>query len=290
MLDAMRVGRSARRAAWVTFGVAAAAFAGMACAGSASAKYSSSAPVPAQASADISRAPAAVGPMPADPADGSYQATDADAGNLGASLAGAPTPPPTPGQPPQIATDEAPARAQPLLIYTASFNLAVFEAVAAIDAIEEMARKRGGYLVQRADNSIIVRVPAPQFHDAVSEVGALGDVLHREVTVQDVTAEFRDLELRLRNLYAVRDRVEKLLAQTKNVNEALEVERELERITTAIEQMKGRLKYLSELIAFSTIQVSFQPRPIDQVSSEVKLPFRWLEDLGLPRLLDLSSN
>src|SRR6185503_21137213 len=121
------------------------------------------------------------------------------------------------GQPaPQPPAEEPVLQVKPLLIYTATFNLAVFETVAAIDAIEEMARKRGGYLVHRTDTFIIVRVPAPQFYDAVSEVGGLGDVLHREITVQDVTAEFRDLELRLRNLQAVRERVEKLLAQSKN--------------------------------------------------------------------------
>ena len=227
------------------------------------------------------------------------ESADSDDGGtyegVGSIAANGPAPPPssTPATPPQTPpppAEEAVVQVKPLLIYTATFNLAVFETVAAIDAIEEMARKRGGYLVRRADNFIIVRVPAPQFHDAVSDVGGLGDVLHREITVQDVTAEFRDLELRLRNLHAVRDRVEKLLAQSKNVGEALEVERELERITTAIEQMKGRLKYLAELVAFSTLQVNFQPRPVDQVSSEVKLPFHWLDDLGLPRLLELSVN
>ncbi|HUS67778.1 MAG TPA: DUF4349 domain-containing protein [Kofleriaceae bacterium] len=223
---------------------------------------------------------------------GDYEGVGSIAANGPAPPSPAPAPA-TPGQPPPDPTppaEQAVVQVKPLLIYTATFNLAVFETVAAIDAIEEMARKRGGYLVRRADNFIIVRVPAPQFHEAVSDVGGLGDVLHREITVQDVTAEFRDLELRLRNLMAVRDRVEKLLAQSKNVNEALEVERELERITTGIEQMKGRLKYLAELVAFSTLQVNFQPRPVDQVSSEVKLPFHWLDDLGLPRLLDLSVN
>lgn len=280
----MRAGRAAGGAGW-----ALCAILGVACGGSASksAMSVSGGPGGMAESANERSAPTAVS---SDGDDGSYQVAGPGGGGLAPSAPGA-APPPTPmpaGQPGQVATDQ-PVTPQPLLIYTATFHLAVFETVAAIDTIEQMARKRGGYLVRRTDTAIIIRVPAPQFHDAVSEVGGLGDVLHREVTVQDVTAEFRDLELRLRNLYAVRDRVEKLLAQSKNVHEALEVERELERITTAIEQMKGRLKYLSELIAFSTIHVNFQPRPTDQVSSEVKLPFDWLDDLGLPRLLDLAN-
>ena len=281
----MRAGRAARVGTWYLCAIV-----GVACGGSSKAAMS----VPGGTGGMADSASERSAPMAAssEEDDGGYQVAGPGGGGLAPTAPGAPAQPaPTPapaGQPGQVATDQ-PVTPQPLLIYTAMFHLAVFETVAAIDTIELMARKRGGYLVQRTDAAIVIRVPAPQFHDAVTEVGGLGDVLHREVSVQDVTAEFRDLELRLRNLYAVRDRVEKLLAQSKNVHEALEVERELERITTAIEQMKGRLKYLSELIAFSTIHVNFQPRPTDQVSSEVKLPFDWLDDLGLPRLLDLAN-
>lgn len=287
MLRAMRVRRSPGPARWVILAGVAASLFGVACGGASKSARYSSAPGGAESAPVESREPVAVAAI--DSADSDSPGPTGGAAGLAPAAGPAPAPVPA-GQPVQPPAEDRPLQAQPLLIYTATFHLAVFDAVVAIDAIEEMARKRGGYLVQRADNLIIVRVPAPQFHEAVSEVGGLGDVLHRQVSVQDVTAEFRDLELRLRNMYAVRDRVEKLLAQSKNVNEALEVERELERITTAIEQMKGRLKYLSELVAFSTIQVNFQPRPIDQVGSEVRLPFPWLQDLGLPRLLDLSSN
>jgi hypothetical protein len=194
-------------------------------------------------------------------------------------------PPGQGGQPAQVAAD---GPAQPMLIYTANLHLAVFEAGEALEAIEQLARQKGGYLVRRTDNNIVVRVPAPIFHEALAEVAKLGDVLHRDVSAQDVTAEFRDLEVRLKNLQAVRGRLQQLLAQAKNVQDALQVERELERVTTQIEQIKGRLKLFRELVAFSTIQVTFQPRPVEKVTSIVKLPFGWLDDLGLNRLLDLS--
>jgi hypothetical protein len=115
----------------------------------------------------------------------------------------------------------------------------------------------------------------------------LGDLLHREVTARDVTEEFFDTQVRLQNLEAVRARFEELLKRAQKVEEALAVERELERVAGQIEQLKGRLKLLKELVAFSTITVEFQPRAVDQVQSIVRLPFPWLQQLGLSELLRL---
>jgi len=179
------------------------------------------------------------------------------------------------------------AAKQPLLIYTANIQLAVFEAAAGIDAVQALSHTLGGYLVRRTDTSITIRVPAETFDAAVVEVSKLGDPLHRDVSAQDVTDEFRDIETRLKNMLAVRDRLEDLLAKAKDVQEALAVERELERVTTQIEQLKGRLKMLTHLIAYSTITVTFQARPAERLDPLVELPFTWIRELGLQRLLRL---
>jgi hypothetical protein len=168
-------------------------------------------------------------------------------------------------------------------------TLAVFETKDAIDAVEELARSRGGYLVSRADQTVTIRVPAKAFQAALGGVSKLGDELHREVNVRDVTEQFADMEIRLRNAEAVRERLQALLAKAARIEDALAVERELERITQTIEQMKGRLRLFGELIAFSTITVNFHARPQDQVGSEVRLPFEWLRALGLPPLMNLEA-
>ena len=192
-------------------------------------------------------------------------------------------PPPPPAGPSPVVQEK-----RPMLIYRATINLAVFEARKSIDEVEALAKSLGGYLVQRSDASIVVRVPAKTFDSALETVSKVGDELHRQVQVQDVTAEFRDMQIRLKNLQAVRTRLAALLDRAKTVEEALRVERELERVAGNIESIKGKLKFFSELIAFSTITVNFQARPAENISSDVNLPFPWLNRLGLGRLLDLN--
>jgi len=175
----------------------------------------------------------------------------------------------------------------PLLIYTAELSLSVFEAAKSIDAVQQLTTDLGGYLVRRDDRSIVVRVPAEKFRETLAQITKLGDVLHREESVRDVTEEFFDLKARLQNMRAVRTRLEQLLAEAQGVEEALAVEKELARVTAEIERMEGKLKLMGELIAFSTITVRFEPRPTDQLDNKVRLPFPWLNNLGLPTLLSL---
>jgi hypothetical protein len=206
---------------------------------------------------------------------------------VGAKDQNASKPTPTVGKSEEPARSRPPNAAQQLLIYKATLHMAVFETKKAMNEVEQYAKDNGGYLVSRADTAITVRVPTKKFDAAVEHIAKLGDMLHRNVSVEDVTEQFNDAQIRLRNLEVVRNRLEELLKKSVTVTEAITVERELERVTTEIERLKGRLKLLSELIQFSTITVNFQMRATDHVQSQVRLPFPWLDTLGLGQLLRL---
>ncbi len=188
--------------------------------------------------------------------------------------------------PPPAGEGQSSPRA-PLLIYSATLTLAVFGVEAALDAVERLALEQRGYLVRRSDQSITIRVPAESFKAALDGVGKLGDELHRDVNAQDVTDQYADLKLRLRNAESVRQRLEVLLERATKVEDALAVERELERVTREIEQLKGRLALMGELLRFSTITVHFEPVQVETVARDNPLPFEWLQRLGLPHLLEL---
>lgn len=198
-------------------------------------------------------------------------------------------------QVPATQAGEAQAQSAPMLIYTADFLVRVererFDDV--LDGVLAGARERGGYLVRRNDTSIQVRVPSARFHESVTAVEGLGEVMRRNVAAEDVSEEFRDAEVRLTNLRAVRARLEEFLRRAGTMAEALQVERELERVTQEIDRIQGRMRFLSTRAAFSLITVSLQPRPtvIAAPRTEapprrvLELPMRWLRELGLDHLL-----
>ncbi len=194
----------------------------------------------------------------------------------------------TAGESSQVAVDAT--RARDLRIYMADFVLAVFDVQGTADAVLARVVALGGYLGSRDDTTLVVRVPAARFEEAVSAVEGAGQVLQRNVRAEDVTEQYRDLETRIRTLDAMRGRLEAMLARATTIEEALAVERQLERVTVELESLRGRLRYLGDRVAYSTLTLRFRqlaPTEIPDTARPRILPFRWVQDLGLARLLDL---
>lgn len=209
---------------------------------------------------------------------------------------GAPPPPPPPPpagvpEPPPPAKADAGQAVQiraPMLIYTAQITMAVFEVAAGLAKVETLGKELGGFVAKRDDRSVTIRVPAARFDDAVRRIEGFGDMVHRNVQAEDVTEQFHDLEVRLSTARSVRQRLTELLAKATKVEESLAIERELDRVVGEIERLEGKLKFLRDRAAFSTITVAFDAKPKEQVGNgQVRLPVPWLHNLGLRRLLSL---
>ena len=221
-------------------------------------------------------------------AHGPAASTTPGAANGGASNAGASS---------SVAATDAPS-VSPMLIYTGNVDVAVrrAEVTATLDRVVELAYSMGGYLVQRGDLQVQVRIPSARFREGVRRLEDLGEVLHRSITAEDVSEEFNDLEVRLTNLRAVRHRLEEFLTRAANVRDALQVEQELERVSRDIDRIEGRMRFLRARATDSLLIVTVHPRaevtPVPDQSTPagrrpLDLPVDWLDRLGLGRLLQI---
>ena len=148
------------------------------------------------------------------------------------------------------------------LIRTAELAVEVEAVAPAVQALAARAAAAGGFLLQSQEDDesawVSLRVPALAFEETLAGLGGLGKVTHRSVHGEDVTEEFVDLEARIRNAEQVRARLAGLLEQATRIEEMLNIEQELARIQERIEQMRGRLQYLSHRVELSTISVRLQ--------------------------------
>lgn len=200
-------------------------------------------------------------------------------------IAQAPNPQATTGDQAQQTATDAVQSPQQLLVYTAGLVVAVHHVEERMDALEAMAREVGGYLGSRAERQITIRIPAPRFDEVMERIGEGSEVLARRVNVVDVGDQYRDMRLRIANYAAMRERIVALLDRAEDVETALAIEQELQRITLELERLRGQLRNLSSQIAFSTITVTYQNIEELQVNRQFQLPFRWLRELGIDRLL-----
>jgi hypothetical protein len=84
-----------------------------------------------------------------------------------------------------------------------------------------------------------------------------------------------DLQSRLSNLEATQARIQSFLEDAKTVDEALRINQELAAIEAQIEEVKGRMNYLSDRSAFSTITVTISPDLPEIEPAPVSEPRPW---------------
>jgi hypothetical protein len=109
--------------------------------------------------------------------------------------------------------------------------------------------------------TLTIGVPVDQFETAMRRLRATAlQVLDENASGQDVSDEYVDLQSQLGNLEATRDRIRSFLDQAKTVEESLRINQELATIEAQIEQVKGRMNYLSNRSAFSTITLTLEPQ------------------------------
>jgi predicted nucleic acid-binding Zn-ribbon protein len=95
-----------------------------------------------------------------------------------------------------------------------------------------------------------------QFENALLRLRDLSlRVVDESAGGQDVSEEYVDLQSRLNNLESTRDRIRGFLDQAQTVDDSLRINQELSTIEDQIEQVKGRMNYLSHRAAYSTITV-----------------------------------
>lgn len=166
---------------------------------------------------------------------------------------------------------------QRLVIRTAALSLQVESVREAEARVRATADALGGYVVSSETSGdegfltarVVFRVPADRFDEALSGVQGLAKkVLARSVSGEDVTEEFVDLESRLRTLEATRDRLLDLLARAETVEEALSVNTALTDVQGQVEQVTGRMQYLKQSAALSTVTVELHPVPVTPIVEE----------------------
>jgi hypothetical protein len=158
-----------------------------------------------------------------------------------------------------------------VIIYTGNMSLVVKDTQAAVEVITDLANEKGGYVAgsniyQYGDvpqGSITIRVPAERYQEVLADLRALAVRVQSEnSSTQDVTEEFTDLQARKTNLEAAEVSLRELLEErrrTGSTSDILEVYRELTNIRGQIEQIEGRLRYLSNQAALSTITIELIP-------------------------------
>jgi hypothetical protein len=133
----------------------------------------------------------------------------------------------------------------------------------AFDAATLVAGRYGGFVQSSSmggtrvrSGDLLIRVPADRFDDAMSDLRELGTVEGQSLSGEDVSAQFVDLEARLRAWTTQEAVLLDLMSQATSIEATIRVQSELQDVQVRIEQIEGQLRLLEDRTSFATIQVS----------------------------------
>ena len=152
-----------------------------------------------------------------------------------------------------------------------------------VDAL--IAKYNGYYANENLINSdyessfdLNIRIPASHFEKFISELETgKGEILYKSIAAQDVTAQYIDLETRLESKRSYLTRYKEILKQAKTIKDILEIEEMIRNLQEEIESTEGHLRYLSDQVSYSTLnlnlskEVEFTYSPEKRTNFIVKL-------------------
>lgn len=160
------------------------------------------------------------------------------------------------------------AEAQRKIKHTAEVSVIVdnFDPIA--DRVAQLAQSYHGYVAQSEINGSPgsprsgrwrVRIPVDEFQPFLSAAQKLGVPERNTTDSQDVTADYVDLDARLKNKKEQEQTLRGYLKETKpkaELKDILAVEQELSRVRGEVEQLEGELRLLTNLTSLTTVTLS----------------------------------
>ena len=153
------------------------------------------------------------------------------------------------------------------LIKNGSMTLVVDNLEQTRNDVVGLIEKHGGYVSNEqysnwehsSSYNLTVRIPCDKFDGFVAEVEAgKGKIESKSMYINDVTAEYIDLETRLNTKRSYLERYRQLLKSAKSVQEIVSIEDKIRSLEEEIDSTVGRLKYLTNQVEYSTLHLQIR--------------------------------
>jgi hypothetical protein len=149
---------------------------------------------------------------------------------------------------------------------TANLNITVDDYKKARTEIEKIIKLNNAYIGNENEenstysitNDMVIRVVNKDFEGMVNRLlGVATNVNSKNISAEDVTAQFVDIQSRLKSKKEIEKRYLDILNKASKVTDVLEIEQKLGEIREEIEAKEGELKYLGDQVDYSTINLTF---------------------------------
>jgi hypothetical protein len=166
-----------------------------------------------------------------------------------------------------------------LVIKNATLSIVVDDPIATVEAITRLAEGSGGFVVSTntfkttygpesktvQQANMTIRVPSEKLNEVLGQIKAMVvEVQNENISGQDVTADYVDLQSRLTNLEAAEKQLQSIMEKATKTEDVLAVYNQLVATREQIEVIRGQMKYYEEAAALSSISLDIVPNVVTQ--------------------------
>ena len=147
-----------------------------------------------------------------------------------------------------------------------------FETDALSDAkskVDQIVARLNGYYEDEAyreyggsyNYDLVIRLHGTKFDSLVAQLEeGVGQLKIKNISANDVTEEYVDLQIRLDNKLAVLAQYKTILKRANTIEEILTVNEKIRRLEEEIESKKGRLRYLDDRVQYAELRLKLSQK------------------------------
>ena len=217
---------------------------------------------------DISRPTKAAQTKSAQPQEMTEERTIVTGSDIPTAEEVAPNPEATPASNPALANRK--------LIRNAMVDLEVLSFDQAVQEITAFASEEKGYVAttssEKQENGklkgeIVVKVLPENLDRFLHKIRGLGELKNQTLGTEDITKNYFDTEARLKNARMMEQRlIDMVKRKSDDINDLLQVEKELGRVREEIEKMQGELKFWDSQVQFATVTISLAEKDLEEAA------------------------
>lgn len=130
--------------------------------------------------------------------------------------------------------------------------------------------------------SMEIRIPNQNFDNLINSFSdEIGSISEKNIRVQDVTEEYTDVSIRLKNKLAYLEKYRDLLKRSASTKDLLEIQEKIRGLEEEIESSEGRLRYIDDQVNYSTLDLTLiREKPRNTVTSKIGFGSRLVDSIA----------
>lgn len=176
------------------------------------------------------------------------------------------------------------------IIYSGDATVETTDFDQTIAALEAMIAENGGFIESSAVNgsnyydrsrgsasrrsaSYTLRVPSERFSALMSNLSVIGNVPYTHTYTENVTAQYYDVQARLKALQAQEARLTEMLSIAETVEDIITIEDKLSDVRYRIDSLQSSLNNWDRRVAYSTLSVTVKEVQVYTPDTPVRVTY-----------------